>query len=69
MDQLTLFAYAHQQMDARRRTQSYSLVFVMGTKEDIIVDQKPYGLCRYKKNQIENEPQYKGGTLEIKANY
>ena len=50
---------------------SWTLVFSFGGKDEPITGfvEKAYALCNWKKKQLKCEPQYNGGTLNIKPNY
>lgn len=50
---------------------SWTLVFSFGGKDEPIagMSEKARGLCEWKKKQIKDEPQYRGGSLTIKPNY
>ena len=48
---------------------SWSLVYRIGGTKQIILAEKDYPLCVWKKQQCKQLPQYKTGTLKIEPNY
>jgi len=57
-------------VESKDPPKSWSLLFsVGGTVMETVIDEKDYGLCRWKKKEIKDDPQYKGGSLDINPNY
>ena len=48
---------------------SYTLVFTLGGKEEIIMPEKQYALCAWKQKQIEAQSEYQRGTFRIEGNF
>ena len=56
----------------RKKPKSFTLIYKQGKKEENIpgyIEIVRYALCQWKRNELENEPQYKSGQLIIKSNY
>lgn len=53
----------------KRKAKSYSLIYMVGGSEEVIMAEKPYAMCKWKKQEIRHWIQYRSGNLNIVPNY
>ena len=51
------------------KAKSYSLVYMVGNSKETIMAEKPYAMCKWKKQQVRHYMQYRTGNLNIVPNY